>query len=111
MLNCTANSAVYDLPAPRVREPGFSPFFAHPYGGIARVVFVTKEGFMRFFELDEFDLRLAEAFDGKILDRLFDNHEVLGYHIHGKYSITIIDRTHGALMKHAIRTTVQNPPN
>lgn len=90
-------------------EPHFSPFFAHPYGGIARVVFVTKEGFMRFFELDEYALDRMDLFDGKVIDQLLDNHEILGYHFHGKYSITIIDRTHGALMNHAIRTTVPDP--
>lgn len=99
----TGPSAMQHIPAPRHREPHFSPFFKHPYGGIARVVFVSKEGFMRFFELDEQDLKRMDIFDGKVIDQLLDNHELLGYHFNGKWSITIIDGRHGALMDYATR--------
>lgn len=71
------------------------------------MIFVSREGFQRFFELDEFEMDWADHTDGKVVDRLLDNHELIGYHIN-KWSITIIDRTHGALMRHAVRTTVPN---
>jgi hypothetical protein len=92
------------------QETVASPFYSHPYGGIARSIKVSRDGFMRFFELDELGMKILyhQEFNGKIIDRRLDNHELLGYHDRGKFTITIVDHTHGALMRHAIRTTVQN---
>jgi hypothetical protein len=101
-------------PNNRPQETVASPFYSHPYGGIARDIQVTREGFMRFFELDELGMKLVyhPDFYGKILDRFFDNGEAVGYRGHNRgidvWVITIINRSHGALMQHAIRTTVQN---
>lgn len=78
-------SITNDLPFPDhlERKPVASPFYAHPYGGIARDIHVTREGFMRFFELDEFDMQFAEAFAGqgqKMYDKLPDDWtEACGY--------------------------------
>ena len=92
-----------------LRQPAPGAFYPHPYGGIARDIPVTREGFKRVFEWTDFEMDFADREMGKVIDRFFDNHEILGYHCHGKYSITIINRTHGALMNHAIRSTLQNP--
>lgn len=72
-----------NLPQRIERQPVASPFYCHPYGGIARDIYVTREGFIRFFELDEFDIAIAEAFAGqgqKMYDKLPDDWtEVCGY--------------------------------
>ena len=106
------------IPAPRKHEPVAGPFYRHPYGGIARDIHVSKEGFARFFDwsLAEVDFAMLVSNGGKVIDDISDNHECLGYvhqNQHGRrdYMITIIDRTHGALMEHAVRTTVQDPSN
>lgn len=86
----------------RGREPHASVFYQHPYGGIARDIFVTRDGFMRFFELDEFEMEIAEAFagQGKVFDWMHDGwSETLGYinlHQGGRmeYLITIIQSAH-----------------
>jgi hypothetical protein len=97
-------------PNNKPQETVASPFYSHPYGGIGRDIVVSREGFMRFFEWDEWTMQYAEAFHGKVVDCTpRDWSELLGYHDHGKWVITVIDRSHGALMDHAIRTTVPNP--
>jgi len=96
MFNTSARSAMDDLPAPRHHEPSASDFYKHPYGGIARDVFVSREGFMRFWSLDESEMARIDSynFNGKIVDQKpSDDFELLGYHNNGKYSITIIDRS------------------
>ena len=96
-------------------EPIASEFYKHPYGGIARDISVTRDGFMRFFDVTEFDIKMAEAFagQGKIYDTVEENHETLGY-INllpgGKmtYFVTIIDRTRRAAEKHLNRMIEQH---
>ena len=99
---------------PRERKPAASSFYNHPYGGIARDITVTREGFMRFWELDEYQMAQIESyhFNGKVCDvQPSYFYELLGYLDHGKYSITIINRTHGALMDHAVRTLLPSHPH
>jgi hypothetical protein len=96
-------------PNNKPQETVASPFYSHPYGGIGRDITVSREGFMRFFEWDEFMMDFAEQFHGKVVDQTpRDWSELLGYHDHGKWVITVINRSHGALMDHAVRTTIQN---
>ena len=52
--------------------------YRHPYGGLARDVYVTRDGFARFFDIpveyvDEMPVNM------KCMDRFFDNVEVCGY--------------------------------
>ena len=98
--SCTARSAMNHIVAPRPVEPAASDFYKHPYGGIARDIFVTREGFMRFFELSEDSMLIAESLAGrgKMYDDLTEEHEYFGYinlFPRGKlsYMITIIDRS------------------
>lgn len=80
-------------------EPIASEFYRHPYGGIARDISVSRAGFMRFFEIDEIGMKLVyhPDFYGKVLDRMFDEGEAVGYREHRRgiehWTITIIDRT------------------
>ena len=96
-----------------LRQPAPGAFYPHPYGGIARDIPVTREGFKRIFEWTDYEMDHAEREMGKVIDRFHDNAEVIGYvgHCFGKrhFTVTVINRTHGALMDHAIRSTVQNP--
>ena len=97
-----------------LRQPAPSPFYPHPYGGIARDIPVTREGFARFFELDVDAMEMAECdgsiWYGKVIDITHDTGECLGYRGRHRdqttYVITILNQTHGALMDHAVRTTV-----
>lgn len=90
-----------DLPFPHhiPRETVASDFYPHPYGGIARDVCVTRDGFMRFFELDDHALSLCEAFpDGKVIDQFpGDAHELIGYigttRTTLTYTVTVVDRS------------------
>lgn len=84
------------------REVVAGPFYCHPYGGVARDIDVTKEGFARFFELDVDAMELASDPDstwfGKIIDQMNEWTECCGYRgrKHGEitYSITIIEHGH-----------------
>ena len=95
-----------------LRQPAPGAFYPHPYGGIARDIPVTREGFARFFELDvdAMELDSSSMWFGKIIDIIHDTGECLGYRGRHRdqttYVITILNQTHGALMDHAIRTTV-----
>lgn len=111
---CTTRSAMNHIVAPRPVEPVAGEFYKHPYGGIARDIHVSKEGFARFFEwsLAEVDFAMLVSNGGKVIDDLSDNHECLGYvhqNPHGRrdYMITIIDRTTKAAQKHLVRTIEQ----
>lgn len=114
---CTSRSAMNHIETPRERESVAGPFYQHPYGGVARDIFVSREGFARFFQ------RTPESVDRlrkncKTLDYAEDlGHpyewvEILGMvgqEIPGgpcTYKITFIDFRHGALMDHAVRSTV-----
>ena len=94
----------------RDREPIAGPFYAHPYGGIARDISVSKEGFARFFEWSlaevDFAMMCVQGHGGKVIDTFDDWSESLGYidETNGKrtYMITIINRDHsrvGELLK------------
>lgn len=98
--SCTDRSAMNHIVAPRPVEPAVSDFYRHPYGGIARDIFVTREGFMRFFNLREDSILIAESFagQGKLYDTVSETHETMGYinlFPGGKmtYMVTIIDRS------------------
>lgn len=88
-----------NLPHHVVREPVATPFYAHPYGGIARDISVSREGFMRFFEMDDYALSLGEAFaGGKVVDQFPSNdYELVGYigikRNQFTYDITVIHRS------------------
>lgn len=77
-----------------------SPFYPHPYGGIGRDISVTREGFKRFFDIDEGHMCLAESFGlGKVIDEMTDDWtECVGYVNSNpqltKYEITVIHK-HG----------------
>jgi hypothetical protein len=111
-MNCTGPTNMNHVPLPPPSEPVASEFYKHPYGGIARDIFVTREGFMRFFELEELAIVIAESWagQGKVFDSFTDDHEYFGY-IHlfpgGRlsYTITIIDRSSKAIKQHFARTT------
>lgn len=111
--HCTTRTAMNHIVAPRPVEPVAGDFYKHPYGGIARDISVTRDGFMRFFELDEIGMKLVyhPDFYGKVLDRMFDEGEALGYrgHHHGieTWTITIIDHSTKAAQKHLVRTIEQ----
>jgi len=91
-----------NLPQRMERELIASPFYAHPYGGIARDIAVTKEGFARFFEWSlaevDFAMMVVQGNGGKVIDTFDEWAESLGYIVEsdGKrtYMITIINRDH-----------------
>jgi hypothetical protein len=98
-MECTGPTNMNHIPIPPPPEPVATDFYRHPYGGIARDIFVTREGFMRFFELEELAIVIAESWagQGKVFDSLTDDHEYFGYinlFPGGRlsYTITIIDR-------------------
>jgi len=76
-----------------------SRFYQHPYGGIARDTWVTKEQFCRFFELTE---HFVDGFPlhMKVMDVIGDFTECLGYKTLNfktkveKFRITIVDSSH-----------------
>ena len=95
-----ARSAMNHIETPREREPIAGPFYLHPYGGIARDISVTREGFMRFFELEEQGILIAESWagQGKLFDEFHEDGETMGYIglLPGgemTYSVTIIKNT------------------
>ena len=108
---CTSRSAMDLVPFPNhiVTEPVASDFYLHPYGGVARDIEVSRTGFMRFFDLDEIGMKLVyhPDFYGKVLDRMYDYGEALGYRGHRRgvetWSITIIDHSGAAIRKHLER--------
>ena len=57
-----------------------SPFYQHPYGGIARDTWVTKEQFCRFFELTEHDVEHMPV-NMKWIDIMEGTSECLGFKI------------------------------
>lgn len=94
---------VFNVLPIRDRGTVASPFYSHPYGGIGRDIVVDRAGFMRFFELDEYDMVAVDSFAGqnmKLYDTLFDDWcEACGYaflHPAGRitYRITMISRDH-----------------
>jgi hypothetical protein len=101
---------------PRERKPAASPFYNHPYGGVGRDITVTREGFARFFEdsVECVDFMGLINPNTKSYEVLGDTTECLGYILKDgertEYSITIINRTYGALMDHAVRTILPNHP-
>jgi hypothetical protein len=81
-----------------------TPFYQHPYGGIARDVLCSREGFARFFEhsveyIDDL------PFNTKVFDVLEPWTECLGYKIMSRrngpmqYRITVIERGHSRVGK------------
>lgn len=111
--HCTTRSAMNHIVAPRPVEPAVSDFYKHPYGGIARDIFVSYEGFLRFFEQESFDLDapIWNGFYGKVVDTVLDDHELLGYRGHHRgvdtWMITIIDRSSKARYRHLKRSLNQ----
>lgn len=87
------------LPEPHPEDPIASPFYTHPYGGIARDIWVSREGFARFFG------HSVEYIDScEVGMKLFDDFhtgmkETYGYKIKNyntgriEYRITIIDNS------------------
>ena len=106
MFKCIGNSALHDLPAPRVHVPAASDFYLHPYGGIGRDIQVTKEQFARFWELDDYTVERIPP-NTKWFDVLHEKTEILGYRLvtwsfgqkTSTYRITIIDRGIEAKLK------------
>jgi len=79
-----------------VREEDFvSPTYHHTYGGTAQDVYVSREGFARFFEVSLHDVDNM-AVNTKWFDVMEAKSECLGYKIQEKrgdpfkYRITII---------------------
>lgn len=68
--------------------------YQHPYGGIARDAWVSKEGFARFFELPIFVVEDMPV-NMKVIDKTEDNVEMLGYILEYNdvkyYRITVVD--------------------
>lgn len=104
------SSLLHDYWEAPVREPVASPFYAHPYGGIARDIAVSKEAFARFFEWSlaevDFAMMCVQGHGGKVIDIFDEWAESLGYidESNGKrtYMITIINKDHsrvGELLK------------
>lgn len=111
-MNCTGQTNMNHIPLPPPAEPVASEFYKHPYGGIARDISVTREGFMRFFELEEQGMLIAESWagQGKVFENFGDDHEYFGYinlFPGGRlsYTIVIIDRSSKAIKQHFARTT------
>ena len=95
-----STALMHEFIEPREREVVASPFYSHPYGGVARDIAVTREGFMRFFELDEHELSLGEGFPGvKVYDTFHDDWAesygcILMEPTRLIYRITVINRDH-----------------
>ena len=95
-----STSVLHEFWEAPVREPVAGPFYAHPYGGIARDISVSKEGFARFFEWSlaevDFAMMVVQGMGGKVIDTFGEWDECLGYlnEVKGKraYMITIINR-------------------
>ena|SRR5688572_372359 len=109
-MNCTGPTNMNHVPLPPPSEPVASEFYKHPYGGIARDISVSREGFMRFFQLDEQEMLIAESFagHGKVFDTFANEHEYFGYinlFPGGRlsYIIVIIDRSRDGAFKHLRR--------
>src|SRR5678815_5898254 len=49
MVGIIVSSVMHDFIIDRVPLPQASEYYAHPYGGIARDIWVTREGFARLF--------------------------------------------------------------
>lgn len=114
----TGPSAMQHIPAPREREPVASEFFIYTeeefgrvhLSGVYRDIWVSEAGFRRFFEIPEDD-----HLEGwwMVINRNFsETVQVVGKifprrgNKSAQYRITYIDRSHGALMNHAVRTEV-----
>lgn len=127
----TGPTAMNHIPTPHPREPVASEFYSHPYGGIARDIYVSREGFARFFEMDPTEVDWIPV-NFKALDKIGTGYEILGYKCQDvgnrywdqenlrwvwnheapiQYKIVFITYSHGALMDHAVRTTLQNHSN
>lgn len=127
----TGPTAMNHIPTPHPREPVASPFYLHPYGGVGRDIYVSREGFARFFEMEPSEVDWIPH-NIKAIDKSGTGYELLGYKIQDagnrywdqenlrwvwnhdapiQYKIVFIDYTHGALMDHAVRNKVQNPQN
>lgn len=95
-----------------IQQTVASEFYRHPYGGIARDIRVTREGFLRFFEIEEWQTGVLAVIDftyGKVIDEFHDKIEVVGYrgHVSGveHFTITFIDRTPSAAFKYVRQET------
>lgn len=92
--------SIINYTSPRPPQEVASAFYQHPYGGTARDIWVSREGFARFFEdsVECVDLMGLINRNTKSYDVVFDNGEALGYILQDRadgpisYRITIINR-------------------
>jgi len=116
-MECTGPTNMNHIPTPHERPPVAGPWFIHtvksPGGyiqlsGVAREIWVSEAGFRRFFELSDnsplggwiiVNKKLSETVDvvGKVFNRNSRQ---------PRFQILFIDHSHGALMGHAVRTTI-----
>ena len=97
-LHSTSMAALGNLPAPHPQLPVAGKFYSHPYGGIARDICVSKEGFARFFEWSlaevDFAMMVVQGNGGKVIDESGEWTESLGYIVESNdrrmYMITMI---------------------
>jgi hypothetical protein len=75
----------------------FTPFYSHMYGGFARDIYVSREGFARFFSTSPEYVDTLPV-NSKVFDDMQPGHEMLGYKIKNsyknspcRYRITFID--------------------
>ena len=87
-------------------RPVASDFYQHPYGGIGRDIWVSREAFARFFDhspeyIDDLPVNM------KLFNITGSLYEMLGYRQQDRidgpisYRIVFIDRTHRAHYKYA----------
>lgn len=92
--------SILDCATPKPPQEVASKFYQHPYGGIARDVYVTREGFARFFEdtVECVDLMGLINPNMKSYDLIGEWHECLGYILKDgdktEYRITIVVHDH-----------------
>jgi hypothetical protein len=122
-MECTGPTNMNHIPTPHERPPVAGPWFIHtvktPGGyvqlsGVAREIWVSEAGFRRFFEIPDDDhlegwwmvinKSLSETVDvvGKVFNRNSRQ---------PRFQILFIDHSHGALLGHAVRTTVPKEIN
>ena len=95
---------MHDFDPKRVSKSNAGEFYRHPYGGIARDVLVSREGFARYFNhsVEYID---NEPMNMKLFDDFHEKCETYGTKMQDgrdgriQYRITHIDHTHRARMK------------
>lgn len=124
-----STALMHDFTDDRTIPSNASPFYKHPYGGIARDVWVDSDQFSRFFGINQWDLDNMHA-NCKWFDIMEAGAEILGYKIvewhknwmqkDTRYRITIITNDHSRINKlmeiapylwEGIANEISNPAN